>query len=318
MGSTAITVSPMPITQLIQSSSKKIFSEGSFYQITLLQLDDGIQLMSWHAQFNSEHEMTLNDDSDNIYFSFNLTQEGVARCCFQSPKDCSRHKTYQGCGSISYHPTYQGQYTQQGNLENITLIMHKKALSNNINQYDQLMKLLKQNDGYINHLYLPELYATARKIYDEMNNVTSTRIPLWFKGQGFILVSLFIEALLSLSKTQSVSASDQARLFLIKNHLLEHINQPPTIAQLAKKYGFSASTLTRNFRRVFGSSIHEMLQRERMTLAHEKLLRHEANVTQIATDLGYSNISHFSNIFRKHFGLLPGQVRRQQKSNQDE
>lgn len=306
------TASPTPITKLIQSSSKTALSEGSFYQITLLELDDGIQLMSWSSQFNTEQKMSLKDDSDNIYFSFNLTLKGIAQCCFQRELEDSEHNISQGCGSISYHPTHQGQYTQEGALKNITLIMHKGALSRNLNNHEDLMEALAQHNGYINHLYLPELYATARQIYDEMNHLSSTRNTLWFKGQGLIFISLFIEALFSVSSYHNVSASDQLRLFSVKNHLLDNINQPPTIAQLAKKYGFSASTLTRSFRRVFGCSIHEMLQRERMAYAHEKLLRSKTSVTEVATDLGYSNLSHFSSIFRKHFGFLPGQVRHKQ------
>ncbi len=37
----------------------------------------------------------------------------------------------------------------------------------------------------------------------------------------------------------------------------------------------------------------------------------ENSVTETAVMMGYSNISHFSSAFRKQFGVLPKEIRRQ-------
>ena len=40
-------------------------------------------------------------------------------------------------------------------------------------------------------------------------------------------------------------------------------------------------------------------------LAARLLKEQKINVTQVAYTVGFSNLAHFSTIFRKHFGLSP-------------
>ena len=276
---------PILVTELIKTSSSITWSGKNHCQIAILKLFDGIQLMYWYSQFAQEHDMQLEDDSDNIYFSFNLNLDGMAQCRFKQSNDYAEYDVFQGCGVISYHPTHRGSYIQEGILENLTLIVDKTTLPELISNHEQLLSQLSTQEGYIANLYLPELYATARQLYDEMGTADSIRNHLWFQGKGLVFASLFMDCLSPQSNVHRISMSDQCRLFTLKNDLLANLSHPPTIAQLAKTYGFSASTLTRNFRRVFGCSIHEMLQRERMEIAHHKLLHSEANVTQVATKM---------------------------------
>ncbi len=46
-----------------------------------------------------------------------------------------------------------------------------------------------------------------------------------------------------------------------------------------------------------------------MTEAHKLLDEGGLNVTEVATQVGYSNASKFAAAFRKEFGIAPGEVR---------
>lgn len=47
-----------------------------------------------------------------------------------------------------------------------------------------------------------------------------------------------------------------------------------------------------------------------MNEARSELEGKGKTVTEVALDLGYSNISHFAAAFRKQFGINPGQMKR--------
>lgn len=83
---------------------------------------------------------------------------------------------------------------------------------------------------------------------------------------------------------------------------------PPTIAELAMEVGLNQLKLKRGFRSLFGMGVYSLFQRHRMERARELLYHY--NVTETALMLGYSNISHFSTAFRKQFGVLPGEARK--------
>jgi len=91
--------------------------------------------------------------------------------------------------------------------------------------------------------------------------------------------------------------------------LLHDLSMPPTIARLAREVGMNQCKLKKAFKEYFGTTIYAMFQHERMS--HAKRLLRTNNVTETATLLGYSNISHFSAAFANQFACLPSQVRRQ-------
>ncbi|MGE8655514.1 MAG: helix-turn-helix transcriptional regulator [Achromobacter sp.] len=101
---------------------------------------------------------------------------------------------------------------------------------------------------------------------------------------------------------------ERRQLLVAREQLLSNLSQPPTIAQLARETGLNQLKIKRGFKLLFGISVYALFQRERMERARHLLQRH--SVTETASLLGYSNISHFSNAFRKQFGALPSEARR--------
>ena len=76
----------------------------------------------------------------------------------------------------------------------------------------------------------------------------------------------------------------------------------PKLAQLA---GMSTSKLTDLYKQVFGDSIYTYYQKARMEEAGH-LLRHKGySVAETGHRLGFSNLSHFSRLFQKHYGTKP-------------
>ncbi|MBW7902540.1 MAG: helix-turn-helix domain-containing protein [Rhodocyclaceae bacterium] len=52
-----------------------------------------------------------------------------------------------------------------------------------------------------------------------------------------------------------------------------------------------------------------LFMQERMHEARRRLLSGAGSVTEVATDLGYANVSHFAAAFRKRFGVNPASLK---------
>ena len=97
------------------------------------------------------------------------------------------------------------------------------------------------------------------------------------------------------------------------NHAVEylhaHLEEPVTVAQLARAAALSASHFTREFRKEMGKSPKQYLLRARLGHAKRLLLRGDSTITEIALQTGFSHAGHFSTAFRRAFGLSPSAFR---------
>lgn len=99
--------------------------------------------------------------------------------------------------------------------------------------------------------------------------------------------------------------ADRDKVFKAREVLLQHIGEPLTIKQLSRKVAMNECYLKKGFKEMFGTTIFDFYQNQRME--HAKYLFYEKGltVTEVSDILGYSSISHFSTAFKKYTGLKP-------------
>ena len=88
-----------------------------------------------------------------------------------------------------------------------------------------------------------------------------------------------------------------------KEYLLEDLNNSPTIKQIAKHVALNEYNLKTGFKEIYGKTIHSFLKDYKMTKARELILLREYQIAEIADQLGYTNVSHFIDAFKKKFGI---------------
>ena len=94
-----------------------------------------------------------------------------------------------------------------------------------------------------------------------------------------------------------------------KLRLNQDVERPPRLAEIAAAVECSPFHLSRTFRQVTGLSLRAYLQRLRARLAAERLARGERDLTDLALDLGYADHAHFTNAFRREWGVPPSRMR---------
>jgi AraC-like DNA-binding protein/quercetin dioxygenase-like cupin family protein len=95
----------------------------------------------------------------------------------------------------------------------------------------------------------------------------------------------------------------------IENHVDHHLAGWPTLADLADVAGLSPDYFSRVFRGEYGMSVQAWLVQQRINMA--KLLLSETNqtVSEVAQQLGYSDLFYFSKQFKKVSGQSPRHYR---------
>lgn len=109
-------------------------------------------------------------------------------------------------------------------------------------------------------------------------------------------------------KKQDILYIRQARTTLAEN-----FDKNITIPQLARQTGINEAKLKEGFRELYGQSIHAYLQQLRLEKAQQLLSTTNMSVTEITYDIGYSQVTHFTTLFKKEFGLTPTEWRQKHK-----
>jgi AraC family transcriptional regulator, transcriptional activator of the genes for pyochelin and ferripyochelin receptors len=102
---------------------------------------------------------------------------------------------------------------------------------------------------------------------------------------------------------------DTERILFARDYLLKYIDCPPTLSELSKIAGINEFKLKRGFKETFNQSVFQYLSNTRLESAKILLLAHEKSATELAFELGYSSVQHFSTAFKKKFGVSPNQIK---------
>lgn len=104
---------------------------------------------------------------------------------------------------------------------------------------------------------------------------------------------------------RSINNADAEKLMMIRNEILTDLSSPPVLNELARMAAMSETKLNQLFRQTFGDSIYNYFQKARMEEAAFLLKQADRSVSETGYELGFSNLSHFSRLFKKHFGTTP-------------
>ncbi len=100
----------------------------------------------------------------------------------------------------------------------------------------------------------------------------------------------------------------------VKSLLADRFIDRLTLTDVAGATFYSKYHLARIFRREVGLSIHRYLSRLRLKAALERIMERDIDLSKLALELGFSSHSHFSQAFRREFGVTPSKARERASS----
>lgn len=117
----------------------------------------------------------------------------------------------------------------------------------------------------------------------------------------------------ALTRNRDIGASPAqgATLTTICHHIDRHLHDPALdVASLCSQFRCSRATLYRLFQPLGG--VREHIQRRRLMACFRAITapsQAQRRIFDIALDFGFASPSHFSSLFRAHFGMTPSEAR---------
>ncbi len=99
-------------------------------------------------------------------------------------------------------------------------------------------------------------------------------------------------------------------------YIMDHINRPFTVAELADNMGISERYLRRLFKLQTGKSPREYISDLRLNMAKDMLLTGSFSVKEIAYSLGFQNSYYFSRFFKERTNQYPSEYRKEKREDQ--
>ncbi len=105
--------------------------------------------------------------------------------------------------------------------------------------------------------------------------------------------------------TSYESGDSSLLLHDIKKYIDENYMEKLSIPQISEKFYISQSHLSHLFKKKLGFSPMQYIARRRIGEAQSMLVLSTKSITDIATEVGFDNLSHFNVQFKKYVGLSP-------------
>ncbi len=199
----------------------------------------------------------------------------------------AKHRVYSQEEPLEYFNLAVDNFSLEGNEEN--------RVSNQ--DYEKISLKNKENN----------IYSIMRK-FEIMAKKEHIR-PLRAYSVVYEILDLITEILLKRSgktKTSTPFSLNEK----VKNYILENYDKDVTIEELSKRFFISKSHLGHSFKSEYGISPIKFLIGTRVEQAKVLLLCTNKNVTEISSEVGFSNPNYFSYYFSKLTGKSPSEFRK--------
>ncbi|HOZ76450.1 MAG TPA: AraC family transcriptional regulator [Ferruginibacter sp.] len=215
-------------------------------------------------------------------------------CKFSSSKVCIEKVDSVDVLSFSFKPNYLTQFVKS---------KKQRTVTDDVLAFEHTTSFSKT---------LPLCGKTRMAIEALLNHTyTDTLENIFINAQTQILLLYSMDCMMG-EKAEEVftckflaNEADREKIIKAREVLLQHIGEPLTIKELSRKVAINECYLKKGFKELFGTTIFDFYQGQRMEHAKYLLYDKGLSVTEVSSLLGYSSISHFSTAFKKHTGIKP-------------
>lgn len=277
------------------------------------RLEDNLYIRYYHFQAKK-------DLPENFLYEPLINKQGCYTVVFNlNTASLPKHATNESDSMVClyHHALIPPAYFKKGTNVRLLLMVLNDAW---LHEYFPEAKLKVEGfglQGKSNHsdlLYAESMDTQTRFIATQLGNELDKSTPthMHVKTAAFILLNDFLNKMVERNKKEIISdrTLHYYTMMKVEERIMNSItNKLPNLDQLAAEFNISLSTLKRHFRIVFGKNIYQYYQEKRMEWGKVQLEKGNSSIGEIATHLGFYKINNFSIAFKKHFGILPRELK---------
>lgn len=136
---------------------------------------------------------------------------------------------------------------------------------------------------------------------------TSHLSALFYSKEKCMLMLNYI--LLELMNNYSVSSQNE-HIHKILKYIDEHINEQLSLRIISKEINLSREYTSYIFKKEMSTTLTDYINERKLLLAKELISRQNMTLSQVAQHISFDNYNYFCRLFKKHFGISPGQYMR--------
>ena len=179
---------------------------------------------------------------------------------------------------------------------------------------EQVLPMTRQNGGYSTQLCAEDFHYLRTLIDHYVSQAAQVTPMMATVGSQMIVASLGEVLLNSETLTRSRKASKYRNILAIKSYISQHLHDSQLTAQrIADHTRLSVNYMNRLLAEE-GLSLMKLVWQLRLEESRRLLQKPLANnlqLAEIAWQCGFSSQSHFSQAFRRYFGMTPKEMRAQ-------
>lgn len=161
-------------------------------------------------------------------------------------------------------------------------------------------------------IYRPQSIGQGERLRDHMLYFTehAARSPLHLVGH----LCLFLDELIEFSADRREADEKKEQDYYIHEavvYIQQNFHRDLSVDEVAGFCKLNRNYFSRRFKELTGSTPQEFLIRQRLTSAGELLKLTDLPIKTIADRCGYPNQLHFSQAFKKYYGISPREWRKQ-------
>lgn len=159
-------------------------------------------------------------------------------------------------------------------------------------------------DGFVRqHRQSPMMQAAANELFYSLRN--NVGIEMYVEAKAWELLALVLAETASACPDVALCPRVRDVIHAIREELEERHADPPTLSDISARYCLPIASIQAGFKALFGMSVIAFVREYKLQRARRLFAEGDMNVSEVAWDIGYTNLSHFSSAYRKRFGVLP-------------
>ena len=267
----------------------------------LEQQEQAAEVMDYTYHFSEIDYPKEHSHAD--YWEFSIVLEGEANHYINGQREILQK------GMLFYQTTkdfHSLRYRGKKNLRFLNIVAKEKPLLDLLNAISPTLAEILLNNRRL--YYIPDyIFLNVEEILHKANMLSSQ--------QHETHSHLILSALLLILQFLYAQHIETPQIYEEWEKLLNDAMQTKEflsykIPDLCAKLNYSKAQLNRVFQKRYGISPHEFLVNYKFRYAKNLLSHSKMKIIDIATQIGYKNLSQFNVIFKKKFGTTPSEYRK--------
>ena len=218
--------------------------------------------------------------------------------------------------AIGHHATCTGRHRAGSRYTSVCFSVTKAYLEGLMEEHDRqpftgLLNLLRGDTTFHYPRQSGRLFATATSMLENPYDGALLHLHIESCALGLLIeLSRIVSDQAGDALPFGVSCGGVSRRELDRAHevrciLEDNTVNPPSLTELSRLVGVNPTTLSQQFKAVFGSTVFSYLRSRRLEMAHEILRSQAIPVSQVGYRVGFNNPGAFATAYRRHFGRPP-------------